>query len=53
MLPPVEEQVLRDNPDFAKLYKTLTSSILNPDGTSRQNKEIKEAENIRKVCNTF
>jgi hypothetical protein len=53
MLPAVDEQVLRDNPDFAKLYKTLTSSILNRDGTTRQSKEIKDAENVRKVRHIF
>lgn len=53
MLPPVDKQVLEDNPDFAKLYKTLTTTILNPDGSTRQDKEHKETEAIRKVSLTI
>ncbi|KAJ6783624.1 hypothetical protein PWT90_04477 [Aphanocladium album] len=47
MFPPVDDQVLENNPDFARLYKTLTTSILNPDGTSKRSKESKENEAIR------
>ncbi|KAJ3478233.1 hypothetical protein NLG97_g8634 [Lecanicillium saksenae] len=43
----VDDQVLDNNPDFARLYKTLTTSILNPDGTSKRSKESKENETIR------
>ncbi len=49
MFPSVDDHVLENNPDFARLYKTLTTSILNPDGTSRRSKEAKENEAIRKV----
>lgn len=35
MLPPIDEAVLKTNPDFDRLYKTLTSSLLNPDGSSK------------------
>ncbi|KAG8162361.1 hypothetical protein KVR01_008126 [Diaporthe batatas] len=38
MLPPVEEAVLQSNPGFAALYGTLTTAILNPDGTTRDDK---------------
>ncbi|OAA58879.1 hypothetical protein ISF_06662 [Cordyceps fumosorosea ARSEF 2679] len=48
MFPPVDDHVLENNPDFARLYRTLTTSILNPDGTSRRSKESKENEAIRK-----
>ncbi|CAI4219703.1 unnamed protein product [Parascedosporium putredinis] len=35
MFPPIEASVLENNPEFAKLYATLTTSILNPDGTTK------------------
>lgn len=37
MLPPVDEAVLQSNPDFERLYKTVTTSLLNPDGSSKSN----------------
>ncbi|KAI1087314.1 hypothetical protein F5B19DRAFT_78730 [Rostrohypoxylon terebratum] len=37
MLPPIDEAVLKANPDFDRLYKTLTGSLLNPDGSSKSN----------------
>lgn len=35
MLPPVEDSVLRGNPEFAKLYNTLTAAVLNPDSSTK------------------
>ncbi|MCJ1362956.1 hypothetical protein MMC16_002062 [Acarospora aff. strigata] len=35
MLPPIDPATLRNNPTFEHLYKNLTSSILNQDGSSR------------------
>ncbi|KAI1815067.1 hypothetical protein GGS20DRAFT_364367 [Poronia punctata] len=35
MLPPIDDDVLRDNPKFAALYKTITTEILNPDVSTR------------------
>ncbi|KAI0846505.1 hypothetical protein F5Y00DRAFT_264507 [Daldinia vernicosa] len=37
MLPPIDEAVLKQNPDFDRLYKTLTGSLLNPDCSTRSN----------------
>ncbi|KAI1652849.1 hypothetical protein F4813DRAFT_289388 [Daldinia decipiens] len=37
MLPPLDEAVLKQNPNFDRLYKTLTGSLLNPDGSTRSN----------------
>ncbi|OAA76362.1 hypothetical protein LEL_06046 [Akanthomyces lecanii RCEF 1005] len=51
MLPPVDDHVLENNPDFARLYKILTTTILSPDGTSRRTKESKENEAIKKQAN--
>lgn len=51
MLPPVEEAVLQNNPEFAVLYSTLTSAILNPDGTTKDDKShvARERDAVRKV----
>ncbi|KAF6811176.1 hypothetical protein CSOJ01_05855 [Colletotrichum sojae] len=36
MIPPVEDAVLKNNPQFAALHHTLTTAILNPDGSSKK-----------------
>ncbi|GAO15029.1 uncharacterized protein UV8b_00447 [Ustilaginoidea virens] len=35
MLPPVDRDVLRDNPQFAKLHAALRNDLLNPDGSTK------------------
>ncbi|KAK0705478.1 hypothetical protein B0H67DRAFT_649805 [Lasiosphaeris hirsuta] len=47
MLPPVEDSVLQSNPDFAALYKTLTTAILNPDGSTKNDPATKERNAVR------
>ncbi|ERS97628.1 hypothetical protein HMPREF1624_05799 [Sporothrix schenckii ATCC 58251] len=47
MLPPVDEAVLRNNPDFAALYKTLTTVILNPDGSTKAHVNAKEQAAVK------
>ncbi|KAK8920538.1 hypothetical protein H634G_02314 [Metarhizium anisopliae BRIP 53293] len=47
MIPSVDDQVLRDNPEFAKLYSVLKNDILNPDGSTKCDPDVKE----RKVVN--
>ncbi|KAI0112326.1 hypothetical protein F4776DRAFT_350856 [Hypoxylon sp. NC0597] len=37
MLPPIDEAVLKNNPDFERLYKTVTDSLLNADGSTKSN----------------
>ncbi|KAI1134289.1 hypothetical protein F5Y05DRAFT_237279 [Hypoxylon sp. FL0543] len=37
MLPPIDEAVLKNNPEFERLYKTVTSSLLNADGSTKSN----------------
>ena len=51
MFPPVEESVLQSNPQFAALYGTLTSAILNSDGTTKhdQSRAARERDAVRKV----
>lgn len=53
MLPPVEEAVLQSNPEFAALYSTLSTVILNPDGTTKNDPSAKERQAVRKVCRPF
>ncbi|KUI61794.1 hypothetical protein VP1G_08943 [Cytospora mali] len=50
MFPPVEDAVLQNNPQFAALYGALTSAILNPDGTTKDDKgrAVKERDAVRK-----
>jgi hypothetical protein len=50
MFPPVDEAVLRDNPDFAKLHTHLTTVALNPDGSSKNDPGAKERSNVQDVC---
>lgn len=49
MLPPVEASVLAENPDFASLYTTLTTEVLNPDGTTRAETDAKARHAVRAV----
>lgn len=49
MFPPVDEEVLRNNPGFANLYKTLTTTVLNPDGSSRHDAEARARGDVQKV----
>ena len=51
MLPPLDDAILRDNPDFAKLYQKLTS-VLNPDGSTRNDPEAEARAAVRKVRHT-
>lgn len=51
MLPPVEEAVLQNNPEFAALYSTLTTAVLNPDGTTKDDKSTtaRQRDAVREV----
>jgi hypothetical protein len=49
MLPPIEEAVLQNNPEFAALYNTLTTVILNPNGSTKNDPATKEREAVREV----
>jgi hypothetical protein len=50
MFPPVEEAVFQNNPKFAALHKTLTTRVLNPDGSSK-NSYAAEREAAAEVSN--
>lgn len=49
MLPPVDDDVLRDNPGFAALYSTLTNVLLNPDGSTGHDPAAKARAAVREV----
>jgi hypothetical protein len=49
MLPPVDDAVLRDNPQFAAMYKQLTTVYLNPDGSTKNDAVAKERQRVREV----
>lgn len=50
MFPPVDDAVLQNNPDFARLYKNLTGNVLNPDGSSKDDDPLaKERAAVRHV----
>jgi hypothetical protein len=50
MLPPVDDAVLQSNPDFAALYTTLTSVVLNANGSTKAEPNAKERNAVREVC---
>ncbi|KAF4591531.1 hypothetical protein GQ602_001830 [Ophiocordyceps camponoti-floridani] len=57
MLPPVDNQVLGQNPAFASIYSTLTNAILNPDGSTRhgagaENRAVIKKELVRRRLST-
>ncbi|EPE03070.1 hypothetical protein F503_08684 [Ophiostoma piceae UAMH 11346] len=47
MPPPIDESVLRNNPDFALLYATLTTAVLNPDGSTKTDAGTKARDAVR------
>ncbi|KAI1276482.1 hypothetical protein F5Y07DRAFT_137514 [Xylaria sp. FL0933] len=46
MLPPVDDSVLKNNPRFEKLYNTITTSILNPDGSTKTDPSAKQRDAV-------
>ncbi|KAK0740046.1 hypothetical protein B0T18DRAFT_439908 [Schizothecium vesticola] len=51
MFPPVDDAVLQNNPDFAALYKTLTTAVLNPDGSTKNDAAAKERDAVQEELN--
>lgn len=49
MFPPVEQKILQSNPEFAKLYRVITTAILNPDGSTKDDDEAKDRAAVQKV----
>ncbi|OTA04612.1 hypothetical protein A9Z42_0051910 [Trichoderma parareesei] len=40
--------MLQSNPDFAKLYRVITTAILNPDGSTKEDAEAKDRAAVQK-----
>ncbi|KAK4131609.1 hypothetical protein BT67DRAFT_387122 [Trichocladium antarcticum] len=53
MIPPVDDAVLHNNPEFASLYSTLTTTILNSDGSTRKKPSAKERSAVREELNEY
>jgi hypothetical protein len=49
MFPPVDQKILQSNPEFAKLYRIITTAILNPDGSTKEDAEAKDRAAVQKV----
>lgn len=49
MLPPVDHSILEANPEFASLYTKLTTSVLNPDGSTKNGPSTKERRAVTEV----
>ncbi|RFU80637.1 hypothetical protein TARUN_1593 [Trichoderma arundinaceum] len=48
MFPPVDQKILQSNPEFAKLYRIITTAILNPDGSTKDDFEAKDRAAVQK-----
>ncbi|KAK8086003.1 hypothetical protein PG994_000977 [Apiospora phragmitis] len=53
MLPPVDESVLTDNPDFEKLYKSLSADILHPDGSTKKDAAAEQRDAVRRELKEY
>ncbi|KAK5635049.1 hypothetical protein RRF57_010761 [Xylaria bambusicola] len=53
MLPPVDNSVLTNNPRFKKLYNTITTSILNPDGSTKLDPSVKQRDAVREELKAY
>ncbi|RYP48085.1 hypothetical protein DL769_011250 [Monosporascus sp. CRB-8-3] len=49
MLPPVDVAVLKNNPDFERVYRKVTGVLLNPDGSTRNDALARKREAVREV----
>lgn len=49
MLLPIDDAVLQSNPRFEKLYNTITTSILNPDGSTKIDPPARQRDAVRQV----
>ncbi len=52
MLPPIEELVLQNNPEFTALYNTLATVVLNPNGSTKNDPASKERDAVREVASS-
>lgn len=50
MLPPVDTSLLAANPGFEQLYNSLTTTVLNSDGSTKNDPAAQQREAVREVC---
>ncbi|KAI8945672.1 hypothetical protein F4801DRAFT_113167 [Xylaria longipes] len=53
MLPPVDDGVLKNNPRFKKLYSTITTSMLNVDGSTKIDPSAKQRHVVRQELKAY
>ncbi|GAW22201.1 hypothetical protein ANO14919_117360 [Xylariales sp. No.14919] len=53
MLPPIDGNVLKANPRFEKLYNTITTSILNPDASTKLDPSTKQHDAVRQELKAY
>ncbi|KAI1112965.1 hypothetical protein F5Y14DRAFT_237714 [Nemania sp. NC0429] len=53
MLLPIDDSVLQSNPRFEKLYNTITTSILNPDGSTKIDPCAKQRDAVRQELKAY
>ncbi|TRX91106.1 hypothetical protein FHL15_008088 [Xylaria flabelliformis] len=53
MIPPVDDRILRNNPRFEKLYNTITTSILNPDGSTKIDPSAQQRDAVRQELKAY
>ncbi|RWA02986.1 hypothetical protein EKO27_g12118, partial [Xylaria grammica] len=53
MLPPIDDNVLKANPRFEKLYNTITTSILNPDASTKLDPATKQHDAVRQELKAY
>ncbi|KAH6639938.1 hypothetical protein BKA67DRAFT_665323 [Truncatella angustata] len=53
MLPLIDDAVIQANPGFGQLYDTLTSDILHPDGSTKNDKTTKQRDETRRELGEY
>ncbi|KAI0855048.1 hypothetical protein F4860DRAFT_507760 [Xylaria cubensis] len=53
MIPPVDDRILKNNPRFEKLYNTITTSILNPDGSTKIDPSAQQRDAVRQELKAY
>ena len=49
MIPPIDDSVLQNNPDFAVLYKRLANEVLAVDGSTKDDPAAKKRNQVKDV----
>jgi hypothetical protein len=54
MIPPCDPSILKNNPDFKKLHEHVTTSLLQPDGSTRPVRQaaVRQAKGVETSIDT-